>query len=152
MILHEWKKWFSWYPVTLDTGKRSYLQIIQRRLCEDHGGEYWEYRKPVVEEETVEDLASTEVSTNPNTPRYSDLPDGFYWIFTRKEDSQSHVCLVKVYTDVHYQLKGVGFGMWDGAGFMPMSDIEDNMFLVPVQFNAINNELVTMALSRSQAT
>lgn len=141
MILHEWKKWFSWYPVTLDTGKRSYLQIIQRRLCEDHGGEYWEYRKPVVEEETVEDLASTEVSTNPNTPRYSDLPDGFYWIYTDKDGQKVDVCLAKLYTHPQLQQKGLGFGMWDGAGFMPLTDMSENIHLVPVKFSEEDQEL-----------
>lgn len=152
MLTYPWRKWFSWRSVTLITGEDSWFEIVERRLCEDYGGNYWEYRKPVVEEEIIEDLASTEVSTNPSTSRYSDLPDGFYWIFTRKEGLQSNVCLVKVYTDIHHKLKGVGFGMWDGAGFMSMSDIEDNMFLVPVLFNGMNHDFVKMAMSRSQAT
>lgn len=140
MVLEsKWRKWFSWYPVQVIGGDWVFLRIIERRFCEDHGGEFTEYRK--VPQQTVEKNKTIEEPTG-ETPYVAvkNYPDGFYWIYTEKDGQKSNVCLVRLYADNVSQQKGIGFGMWDGAGFMPLTDICKNMHLVPAEFNEKNKE------------
>jgi len=64
---------------------------------------------------------------------FKDLAEGWYHIYTPKEPQPS---LVKVYTAEGF--KGVGFGPWDGACFMPLSHIMNDSVFVPVEIKESN--------------
>lgn len=44
MYAQRWYKWFAWRPVRLDGGKVAWMRWVERRGCEDMGGEWTEYR------------------------------------------------------------------------------------------------------------
>jgi hypothetical protein len=54
------------------------------------------------------------------------LPDGFYWLESSKASEDAG--LVKLYTSLG-GVRGVGFGVWDGGVFMPLSEVSiDSVF------------------------
>ena len=61
------------------------------------------------------------------------LPDGFYEL---RNPENVEKCIVKVYTYEFYEgrppIKVVGFGVWDGAGLMPITDIIEGSSLTPI--------------------
>lgn len=58
------------------------------------------------------------------------LPDGFYLL---QKEGDTEVCIVKLYTPIEPSYRGIGFGVWDGGGFMPISEFDEDSFLVPAQ-------------------
>jgi hypothetical protein len=58
------------------------------------------------------------------------LKDGFYWL---TGPSGEDGCLVKVYTAQYPPCKGIGFGAWDGGGFMPLRELKKKARLTPVE-------------------
>ena len=56
------------------------------------------------------------------------LEEGFY-ILTKDGEYPS---LVKVYTNPNTNTKGIGFGIWDGCGFLPLEDIHKNSNLIKI--------------------
>lgn len=148
MFSSEWRKWFSWYPVQIIGGDWVFLQFVERRFCEDHGGEFTEYRK-VQQQIVKEDEVNEEPIGQSALIAVEEYPDGFYWIYTEKDGQKGDVCLVKLYTHPQLQQKGVGFGMWDGAGFMPLTDMGENMHLVSAGFPGGYNEQDQMFIALS---
>jgi len=74
------------------------------------------------------------------------LPNGFYWLTNKWGDNP---CLVCLYTPRDPRLRGIGYGAWDGGGFVPIGDLEEGSRLTPmvdatvwpkVIFNRGNNE------------
>lgn len=54
------------------------------------------------------------------------LEDGFYWATNPGEPEPS---LVRLYTNPDTQQRGLGFGIWDGSGFVPESDLSAETML-----------------------
>ena len=53
-----------------------------------------------------------------------DIKEGFYYL---TDSNGGEKCVVKVYT--YRDVKGVGWGIWDGSAFLPLSDIPgDSVF------------------------
>lgn len=62
----------------------------------------------------------------------SDMEDGFYYIYSDIDNSRS---LVKLYTNPDIGengVRGFGFGIWDGGGFLPLSDVGEETKVLPV--------------------
>lgn len=64
------------------------------------------------------------------------IPDGFYWIYSNIDPNNKF--LVKKYTFVTNKktgetVTGYGFGIWDGAGFIPLGDVADQVSIIPLQ-------------------
>lgn len=55
--------------------------------------------------------------------RFEELPDGFYWV-TNGRDSDT--CLVRLYKPNDTEERGIGFGIWDGYGFVPLSHLTND--------------------------
>lgn len=67
--------------------------------------------------------------TDEQKSNFSELKEGFYILYKKSDEFKSDACLVKVYTNPDTEEKGVGFGIWDGTGFVPMKDIgADSIF------------------------
>ena len=59
-----------------------------------------------------------------------EMSEGFYWI-SRPDGSEK--CLVRLYYNPDACTKGLGFGIWDGCGFVPISDIPKDSILIPLE-------------------
>lgn len=149
MFSTEWKKWFCWYPVQVIGGDWMFLQFVQKRYCEDHGGEFTEYRKIPEQPDKENEMTEEPIDETPLIA-VEEYSDGFYWIYTEKDGQKNDVCLVKLYTHPQLQQKGVGFGMWDGAGFMPLTDMVENMHLVPIGFKEEDQEFLALSSKKLQ--
>lgn len=58
------------------------------------------------------------------------LPDGFYLLSNPKELRKS---LVRLYICPDFNgVRNIGFGVWDGAGFIPVTDLSQESILTPV--------------------
>ena len=68
-------------------------------------------------EDALRKLEETEHDTE--SP-FHELEDGFYWVSSPHESSKS---LARLYTNPDTGERGLGFGIWDGAGFVPLSDL-----------------------------
>ncbi len=53
------------------------------------------------------------------------VADGFYWL-TRADERP---CLVRVYKLPDMEEQVIGFGVWDGGTFMPLSDLKKDSTL-----------------------
>lgn len=60
--------------------------------------------------------------------RFDELPDGFYHL----SNPGGETCLVRIYTPSEPPYRGVGFGIWDGGGFIPLQDIRPDSTFTPV--------------------
>jgi len=62
------------------------------------------------------------------------IKPGFYILKNNRGDGDN--CLVKVCKGRVCLEVGlvIGFGVWDGAGFMPLSDLKEDSELIPVYF------------------
>lgn len=60
---------------------------------------------------------------------FDDLKEGFY-ILSKKDGSEA--CLVKLYKCEDFIIRHIGFGVWDGAGLMPITDLSDDSIMTPV--------------------
>jgi hypothetical protein len=58
---------------------------------------------------------------------FDKLPNGFYWI-THKACPSDH-SLIRLYTNPDTAQRGVGFGIWDGCAFVPLSDLTEHTVL-----------------------
>ena len=73
-------------------------------------------------------------STNPinqedTMSEFEKLPNGFYWISSKSHPSERS--LVRLYTNPDTAQRGIGFGVWDGCVFIPLSDLTQDTVLVP---------------------
>lgn len=58
------------------------------------------------------------------------LPDGFYLL---KNDRHPSVSLVYLYDHEDFNgVRRIAFGPWDGAALMPVTDLCDDSYLLPV--------------------
>jgi hypothetical protein len=132
----------------LITGEKSWFETIERRRCEDCGGEFWEYRKPIVEIDEQEDFNDSQSGTlaDVGSGRYSSLSDGFYWIYCERNGQKIDVCLVKLYNNPDSEENGIGYGIWDGCAFMPLTDIADDARLERVEFSEKDHEFFSLSL------
>jgi len=65
----------------------------------------------------------------------TDKPDGFYFVYSLNEKGEKQeVCLVKLYSIEHddVQYRGIGFGIWDGCGFVSLDDLDEETILEPL--------------------
>lgn len=65
----------------------------------------------------------------------SNVPDGFFLLTSY--ESEQDTCLVKVYG--YEGARVVGFGVWDGAALMPLSDVHENSLFLPVAIVPCHN-------------
>jgi len=57
------------------------------------------------------------------------IPDGFYHL----SNPGGETCLVRLYTPSHEPpYRGIGYGVWDGGGFLPLWDLCADCTLTPV--------------------
>jgi hypothetical protein len=73
--------------------------------------------------------ASAQSSVNGATST-DGLGDGFYMLTGPNGEEP---CLVRLYTPKEPPIRGIGFGVWDGGAFMPLSDLRDGSKLNPVK-------------------
>lgn len=67
--------------------------------------------------------------TKEQRSNFDELKEGFYILYKKSDEFKRDACLVKVYTNKDTQEIGVGFGIWDGAAFVPLKDIgADSIF------------------------
>ncbi len=61
--------------------------------------------------------------------RTDDLPDGFYLI----KNKNNELSLVKLYDHPDFNgVRHIGFGAWDGGILIPVTDMNDDVSLIPV--------------------
>lgn len=60
---------------------------------------------------------------------FDKLPDGFYIV---RQPGSPDWSLVRLYFNRDANARGVGFGIWDGSGFVPLADLRDTV-LTPVR-------------------
>jgi hypothetical protein len=72
-----------------------------------------------------------EAGSDEENPIY-ELEDGFYWVSSPHEPMKS---LARLYTNPDTGERGLGFGIWDGAGFVPLSDLHEKTELVMIPDN-----------------
>jgi hypothetical protein len=69
-------------------------------------------------------------------PEFEKLPNGFYWISTKSYPDERS--LVRLYTNPGTAQRGVGFGIWDGCAFVPLSDLIEDAVLAPALLSESN--------------
>jgi len=62
------------------------------------------------------------------------LPEGFYIL--SNPNAPTDACLVKLYSPPDLKCRCIGFGVWDGAAVMPVTDLLDTSNLTPVEIRA----------------
>jgi hypothetical protein len=73
-------------------------------------------------------IKAEEAESSAENP-FDRLEDGFYWVSSPHESSKS---LTRLYTNPDTGERGLGFGIWDGAGFVPLSDLHKEMELTMI--------------------
>lgn len=69
-------------------------------------------------------------------PEFEKLPNGFYWISSKSYLGERS--LVRLYTNPDTAQRGIGFGIWDGCAFVPLSDLTEDAVLVPALLSERN--------------
>lgn len=72
------------------------------------------------------------------------LPDGFYRIFKQTPTGPEDECVVKLYTCPDSNVRGFGYGIWDGCGFLPVTDLAEGVKVEPFPPTNVIQDLVNV--------
>jgi hypothetical protein len=68
---------------------------------------------------------------------FNDLDDGFYIV----NGIFDQMCLVKLYRNPDTNQRGIGFGIWDGSGFIPLTDLSPETKLDRVDISIMGTSI-----------